>query len=402
MVSRIGVVIVSCLATVGLAGCTADTATTSTVAPSSTSTTAPAGPGRLAVLDDEGRVVLIDPDGSDPVEIAAPSEDEPLLGQPIWSTDGSSVSYAKAGPDGFSYVIHDLDGGEPSEVSLEQFPFYASWSPDGTHLGLLRNGDTGVVFELVDLAGPSTAVTDTATPFYFSWRPGGGELVSHAGPTRLVSRDDNGLQLESASTDAAYLAPQWLDQGVLHVEAGHLVIDTADGARTSVAAVTAPTYFVANRQGTMVAVQGSSSDPAVSVALEDGLTIAPNTVSVVDLESGEVAVAHDGVAIAFFWSPDGESLLLLSVNPDRDALNASVWSGGDTREYVGYLPHPAQVRDVFPFFPQYAQSMSYWSSDSSAFALVGEIDGQLGVWVQHLDDSAPVLVSGGSWAAWAP
>ncbi len=402
MVSRIGVVIVSCLATVGLAGCTADTATTSTVAPSSTSTTVPAGLGRLAVLDDEGRVVVIDPDGSDPVEIAAPSEDEPLLGQPIWSTDGSSVSYAKAGSDGFAYVIQDLDGGEPSEVSLEQFPFYASWSPDGTHLGLLRNGDTGVVFELVDLAGPSTAVTDTATPFYFSWRPDGGELVSHAGPTRLVSRDHDGLQLETSSTDAAYLAPQWLDQGVLHVEAGHLVIDPADGARMPVAEVAAPTYFVANRQGTMVAVLGTSTDPAVSVALGEGVTIAPNTVSVVDLDSGEVAVAHDGEAIAFFWSPDGESLLLLSVNPDRDALNASVWSGGETREYVGYLPHPAQVRDVFPFFPQYAQSMSYWSPDSSAFALVGEIDGQLGVWVQHLDGGEPVLISGGSWAAWAP
>jgi TolB protein len=60
------------------------------------------------------------------------------------------------------------------------------------------------------------------------------------------------------------------------------------------------------------------------------------------------------------------------------------------------------LQDTFPFFPQYAQSISFWSPDSSAFAFAGLVDGDDGIWVQHLDEDAPTMVSDGVWVAWSP
>jgi hypothetical protein len=383
-----------------LAGCSSTSVTSTTAEPAPTTTTRAAVTAHLAVIGDDGDVVVMEGDGSDPRVVAAAGA-ETAFAQPIWSHDGATLSYAKASAEGFAYVIHPTDA-EAREVALDQFPFYASWAPDGNRIGILRNGATDVTFELIDVANATSAITDSATPFYFSWEPAGAELVSHAGPTTLVSRDRDGLELEVTMTDAEYLAPQWLDRGVLHVDEGALVLDPVDGDRVVVADVTGPATFIANPQGTRVAALTISNEPAVSVALETTPSLPPNTVSVVDLESGEVTVAHDGAAIAFFWSPDGESLLLLTLNEGGDSLDASVWDEGGTRTYVTYRPHPNQVRELLPFFPQYAQSMSYWSADSTRFALVGAIGQDQGVWVQDIGADRPELVGAGSWAAWEP
>ena len=384
-----------------LAGCSSTSVTSTTVAPEPTTTsTLVVAPSRLVVVDGDGDVVVMGGDGSDP-QVIADAGDEAAFAQPIWSHDGSSISYAKAGAEGFAYVIHPADG-ESREIALDQFPFYASWAPDGNRIGILRNGATDVTFELIDVANATSSITDSATPFYFSWVPAGAELVCLAGPSSLVSRDREGLELQVTMTAAEYLAPQWLDQGVLHVDEGALVLDPEDGQRLVVAEVTGPATFVANRQGTRVAVLTLSNDPAVSVALETTPSLPPNTVSVLDMATGEVAVAHDGAAIAFFWSPDGESLLLLTLNEGGDSLDASVWGEAGTRTYATYRPHPNQVRELLPFFPQYAQSMSYWSADSTRFALVGAIGDEQGVWVQEVGSDDPVLVGSGSWAAWEP
>jgi hypothetical protein len=404
-VSRSGALL-ACLALA--AACTAgggSSTTTPTTTASSPGTTVslPTDPGRLAVVDDAGSVVVIDGDGSDRVEVATTEDGGPAYAQPIWSADGRSISFARSDGDGFAYVISDLETAARAEVAVDQFPFYAYWSPDGESVGLLHNGDRDVVFEIVDVAGATSAVVDRATPFYFSWDPSGASLVSHAGPDRLVSRDDRGLEQGEAGTDAEYLAPQWLERGVLHLDDGALVVDEPTGDRAVVAEVPGPVTFVANRQGSRLAVQTLADDTAISVALTETPRVVANNVTVIDLADGRVTVARDAPAVAFFWSPDGESLLILSPNIARTALVASVWTpGGGLVDYATYSPHPAQLRDVFPFFPQYAQSMSYWSSDSSAFALVGAIGDQPGIWVQRTEDSGPQLVSSGSWAAWAP
>jgi hypothetical protein len=358
-------------------------------------------PGRLAVVDDAGNVVVMDGDGSNRIEVAIAGEEGRTFAQPIWSPDGSLVSWAQAGPDGFAYVIQDPASATPIEVTVPQYPFYAYWSPAGESVGLLRNGDEGVVFELVDVDAGRSSVADTDTPYYFSWEPAGEGLVAHAGATGLVNRDREGAQESLEQTSSGYLAPQWIPQGILHVDGGELVLDDAGGDRASIADVGGLTTFVANEQGTLVAIQVLASDTAISVGLAAAQTIPQNSVVVVDISSGEVVTVSSDPALAFSWSPNGRSLLVLGLGETRGLLAASVWSDGEVEVYASYAPSPVQVRDVFPFFPQYAQSLSFWSADSRSFALVGEIGEESGVWVQQLSDEAPDLISDGTWAAWS-
>lgn len=391
-----GVLRKTLLAMVLVAGCTSQTG------PTTITTSEPTGTGRLAVIDDEGDVVVMEADGSDPVEVATAGEDIGLA-QPIWSPDGSHLSWAQLSEDGSAYAFSDLGSGPPTVVGLDQFPYYAFWSPAQDRVGILRNGASGVVFELITVPGGEVELVEEDTPFYFSWSPGGDRIVAHAGPVRLLDLGVDGEDGEPGDTDDSYLAPQWLPDGVLHVVDGELILDLDDGTARSVAEVEGLTTFVANPQGTFVALQSISAGGGQSVALREvAAATRPNVVTLIGLETGEFTTVSDSPAVGFFWSPDGQRLLILSPNERGDALVASVWSEGSIDQYASYQPSPIQVRDLFPFFPQYAQSLSFWAADSSAFVLVGAIDGEAGVWVQELGADDPRLVSGGTWAAWSP
>jgi hypothetical protein len=107
-------------------------------------------------------------------------------------------------------------------------------------------------------------------------------------------------------------------------------------------------------------------------------------------------------SIGLFWSPDGESLLVLRPNSSRPGeLTALIWRDGGTTEMSAIAPHPAFVEEVLQFFDQYGQSLQLWSPDSSAFALAGAIDGEPGIWVHTIAGGDPVEVGDGSWVSWS-
>lgn len=378
-----------------LASCTPSSDTVTTVEEARSS--------RLAVIDGDGNVVVMHGDGSNRVEVAETGAEDPrVYAQPIWSPDGSLLSWAQVTPTGFAYVIQPPDGGPPTEISMSAFPFYAYWSPSGDRIGLLRNGQSEVVLELAEVTAGRTSIVDADAPYYFSWSPEGDELIAHAGADRLVSRDADGVETAQRSTGNGYLAPQWVADGVIHIDEGQLVLTDADGESATLARVTGLTIFVANSEGTRVALQSLTQDDGLSVALAQTSTIPTNSVQVLDIATGGLTQVIDRPAAGLFWSPDGSSLLVVAPDESRSSLIASVWDGETLVDYATYVPSSAQVRDLFPFFPQYAQSLSFWSADSSAFVLVGEIEDESGVWVQTLGDPEPVRVSSGTWAAWSP
>ena len=79
-----------------------------------------------------------------------------------------------------------------------------------------------------------------------------------------------------------------------------------------------------------------------------------------------------------------------------------MWSATETRSFAEFVVEPTWLRDFLPFFDQYAQSVRLWSPDGSGFAFPGTIDGEVGIWIQHLDEDAPEKIGGGSWVAWSP
>ena len=370
-------------------------------------------PGKLVILDEMGDIVVIDPDGSNPRALTTDSGDAGYF-QPIWSPDSTQVAWGQIAADGFAIGYQTVDDSDPTVVPMSNLPFYFYWAPHGESIAVLHNGVNGLDFEVVDVAAGTSSVLDTGAPYYFSWSPSGDQVVTHVGEDRFETITTDGDRAPLGSTSPAYLAPQWTVNGIVHVDEQHLILETQDGTQSQIADLTGFTMFVANPQATRVALQSLGTDipggsvdevkrPLRTVAFRNIARVPSNQVVVVDVGSGELDVVHPEPAVAFFWSPNGQSLLVFAVAPGADSLTAMVWTAGrGSKELADFVPPVSLLRDLFPFFPQYAQSMSFWSPDSTAFAYPGVVGEERGIWVRGLDQPAAQLVSDGTWVAWSP
>jgi TolB protein len=362
----------------------------------------PVGPGRLVVIDSRGDVVVMEPDGSDERPLTNDGGARAVYVQPVWSPDASRMAWGQATEDGFAVGLRDVDGEEGSVVPVSNLPFYMFWAPDGSSLGILHNGTNGVDFELLDIEQGTLRRIDSGLPFYFSWSPSGDEIVTHVGGEGFETIGVDGERSERGSTGPDYLAPQWTGAGVFHVDGGQLVLD-GDEERRVVVDVPGPTSFIANAQATRVAVQTEGGGSGFSASLVEIATAPSRQVVIVDVATGDVVSVSDEPALGFFWSPDGDSLLILIADLAAHTLKTRVWDieTGIT-DYFEYIPIATIVQNMLPFFPQYAQSMSLWAADSSAFAVAGQSEGSTGIWVQSIAGGEPRLVADGSWVAWSP
>ena len=391
---------------------TATSAVTITESPSTTANSPQPGEGRvgsgeLVILDGDGNIVITSPDGKEQRSITTDSGEDVLYFQPIWSPASTHIAWAQAGAGGFGVGYRNVEEDDPTVVPMVNLPFYLYWAPDGGSIGGLHNGASGLDLELVDVASGQSSVLDSGAPFYFSWSPTGDRMVTHVGPNRFEMITTEGGRSTAGTTSADYFAPQWTDNGIMHVDGGALVVESGDGSRVEVVRVRGFTFLVANPRGTRAALQSIRSEQAISFpgSLREAQieTVPSNRLVVVDIETGDFEIISETPALAFFWSPDGESLLIFAPAESGGALAALVWTAGSgTKEYGTFLPPESVVRDLLPFFPQYALSMSFWSANSAAFAYSGVIDDRSAIWVQQLDQETPVRVSDGSWVSWSP
>jgi Tol biopolymer transport system component len=364
-------------------------------------------PGRLAVLDAAGNLITVKPDGSDGVVLAEVASGQSQVRQPTWSPDGRRVAWVhvevtEAG--GFSSVIATAggDGTGPSEARIAVVPFYLSWDPTSSRIAYLGSpSEEEIELGILEVAGRSSGTPlDAGQPFYLSWAPGGDQLLVHVGEDRLELLDLDGSLTTVADRPGTFSAPVW----------------TADGRTFAYASVGA------ERQRLVVQdVEAESERPLVSfdelisfVVSPDGERIAFQVIeeqsvlplTVIDVGTGETVEITDAAIAAFFWSPDGERLLYLDPDPEEEQFwfRWGVWDGRSSFLTPRFVPSQLIAGAYLQFFEQYAQSMSLWSPDSSAFAYPGtNEEGEEGIWIQSArPDRAPVLVADGDFVAWSP
>lgn len=360
------------------------------------------GPGRLAVVDSSGNIVVMDPDGANRQAVTEDGGGNARYTQPIWSPDATTLAWGQATGEGFAVGISTPgEDAETTIVPTGNLPFYMYWSPDGRNLGVLHNGSTGVAFQMVDPHNGTNSHLDEDAPFYFSWSPESDRVVTHAGVSRAETLSPDGERTQLEPTTGNYLAPQWTPNGVFHVVDEWLVLEDEEGERRQIASLSGLTMFVANPQGSMVALQTTGDGgSAITASTEEFPSVSAETVVVIDVAAGTTESVDSALALGFFWSPDGESLLVLTTSENR--VVPVVWTKDGVAEFTPYQPSLPMLQDTFPFFPQYAQSVRFWAPDSTAFTYAGAVDEESGIWVQALDEEAPTRITDGVWVAWSP
>jgi hypothetical protein len=176
---------------------------------------------------------------------------------------------------------------------------------------------------------------------------------------------------------------------------------TADAEIELIASVLGGAVFTATPDGKRVAVLPTAGDDVgLSVVAQQAPVLPSGRLVVVDTEDGGFVEITTGVVAAFSWDPTGEKLLILEI-ANSGGFRWRVWEDGESRTFLEFVPSPGYVRDLVPFFDQYAQSMTPWSPDGSAFAFPGAVGGETGIWRQDLSGGDPVRISGGTWVAWS-
>ena len=261
-----------------------------------------------------------------------------------------------------------------ADTSKGQFGF-PSWSPDGSHIAVIRSDGTNTGVVVFDVADPATGPADptviflrpSAAPFYVYWTPDGRSvsfLVNESNKLSLrVAPSDGSAPIDGSgkgslvrSGDPLYF--EWLDADRLfaHIgtgSEGFLGEIGADGNAKG-ASLKRPGDFragiVSPDQASIAFVRGAIGGPGeVVVSRRDGsnehamtvygqtaLTFDPKGGSVasiasataddvagfplgplklMDAASGDVRTLVDGLVVAFWWSPDGRTIAALRVQP---------------------------------------------------------------------------------------
>ncbi len=397
-------------------------------------------PGRLAIGSGPA-LALADPDGTD----AAPLDQTAgaTVSQPTWSHDGTHLVWSRTTDTVVEVVDRDLATGQDAVTDLLPTPgFYFQWSADDQTVAYLRTDPNqgGVELGLIDPGAPPVRV-GAAAPVFLSWAPTVPVLAAHVAaeqvlvlPSRFAVPGATTLQDSSVLTPTgAFSAPAWVDDAtVLAVSPEGLVtIDAATGVTTVVAeSGSGALRFVLSPDRQRVAVAEAGSSEAVSpTALGDKgggpvpIPLAPATpgqgsggagggasgLRIVELATGAVTEVTPSSPLAFEWAPDSVQLAWLEegVSAALPRNRWNFWDGQTSTPSVSYLVSETVQTAYLPFFEQYAQSMTGWSPDSTAFAFAGHPDGGPdgdGVWVQliGIPGAPPVRVADGDVVAWSP
>jgi len=368
--------------------------------------------GLLVVHDQSGVIAVVDRFGTGRVEIAPPAVPGRQHAQPTWSPDGRRLGWVDAGSDTSRLVVVGADGSDVLWTELPLAPFYLSWNPAGDRLfglGAVEGGIGGVLVA-VGTDGMQVRRFADGSPFYAVWSPSGSHVLAHVGSERLVEIEPESSADETVAVPGRFRAPAWLPDGrQVFAERGtardRLVVRSAVGEDTVLADYDGTIAFEPSGGRIAYRVEGGEPADAVAVGFIPGaLPIPQGVLGVLDLDGGDRAVVSDEPVLAFQWSPDGRWLLYLTPDGGDDVdLRWNAWDGTARREFSTFTPSLLYLREYLPFFDQYTRSQTPWAPDSTAFAYAGtHQDGRAGVWVQDLDGGEPLLVAEGDMVSWAP
>lgn len=386
---------------------------------------------RLVIIDRDGQIVTLAPDGTDARQLTDASDERFQF--PAWSPDGQHLAVISASRrDGAIYVLDDVADAPLTELyrSTSDFPIYLSWSPDGQRVGFLAgHGGEGIGFHLADASGTGTAaLVATGSPFYWDWLDDGLNLFVHSGlvgeGSRLGFMDHQGrTPAENLAEPGFFQAPglsatgRYLAYASLVSNQRRLVIADQDNG----------SEVFAQHQGFVSLSWSPTADQLAFTSPLGRSDVAFGPLRLMDAVTGEVQSLDEDLVFAFFWSPDGQAIAYLTLPSQQ--LEDSAWLGdkgvmarprsqpadfqlelrlvqvatGQRRVLYQFTPTNLFLNQFLPFADQYAISHSLWSPTSDALVLPTlDDDGDPQITIVHLDGSLPAPITEGVMAFWSP
>ncbi|MGI9606499.1 MAG: hypothetical protein ACR2P0_10215 [Acidimicrobiales bacterium] len=366
-------------------------------------------PGLLVVRDSVGSIVVMRPSGAESVPLADVAGTR--QSQPTWSPDGDQIAWSSDNASGSSVSIWNRSTGEVESWSTATSSFFHSFSPDGRWLASLGPSEQAGVGLSMLATTPGSAVQPIAggQPFYFDWADDGATLVAAVNGTTLAEIDPVSSETIEIATPGAlsgFLAPAWVDSSaIVAIEGsvdGTIDVVRADAPEGSaIATADGPVSMSLSPDGTRLAILAiGAADDAVSVGLQTAPQLSAGRLTLINLATGELETRGEDNVIASQWSPDSETIAILQVGDN--SLRWSFATGERTIDGPDYLPSQEFLSAYLRFAEQYNHNSTWWSPDSQAFVLTGQIDGEGGVFVDIVDDdAAPRFVSDGDVAFWS-
>jgi len=398
--------------------------------------------GTIAYMGVDGNVHTMDQAGGSRRDVTADAvlpEDSSAASRfyqyPVWSPDGSILAYvgvqrtADSSPDHYSVWTSTLKDARAVQVfrSDVRVPRLISWAPDSSRLVFVTAADMpGEELDSVPPRGGEVARLGEGLAFAWRWQRSASSLAVHAGSgvagtprerVDVLNATSGEIERDIVLTPGAFEAPAWLRDG-------HDIIVVARNDTTSL-------LYRADLSGqrgrTLLSVPGSTTmdispdgrhlayDSETFVGTEAGshlsvLDLAGTSRGGGTLPKPRVLSGGDFV-VAFFWSPNGDSIAYLapSTSPSASATDGFSFllkvvrvGTGALRTVATFRPSPFFIGLVREF-GQYAQSVRLWSPDSR-FLVYSEVDSTgPGIMVAYADEAiAPRRIADGLMATWSP
>ena len=362
--------------------------------------------GRIVYRTLDGAIAVSSPNGEDVVQL---SDSTPLLrSQPTWSNDASRVAWSSFGPSGSAVVVAVSDGSRRTDIPAPS-AFYFSWSSDDSRLAALGPNPQGVELFLADEATSAVTSVGLGEPFFFDWVDSDTLTAAISGTvlTQISVENATSTEIELPAPLGAFQAPASLESeqtlaAVLNnINGNDLVIVDSDGAET-IARAPGSVTFSPNPTNDTIAVLVTDDAPESQVIAfqADAPNLQPNRVSIIDPVLGESETLGLEDPIAVSWSPDGTTLAVLTV--EAAGFEWVFVRDGAILPGDPFIPSQEFFNSYAPFADQYNRSSSWWSPDSQALVFSGNIDGDIGVWVDLVDDGrSAIRVAEGDIAQWS-
>jgi TolB protein len=392
-------------------------------------TTAPIGgpigaTGSVVVLGNDGSLTLVDAAG---VSTVLASAADGAFAFPAWSPDGSHIAAARNDGQTATILVFDAAAAaagdpEPPVVVLQSStigPFYLSWRPDGKAVSYLATDPDGLALRVAPADGSGAldgsdpaSIIQRGNPFYYDWTGSDG-LLAHVGTGTGAFLGELGLDGAPSETlgqpgdfRSAVVSADGSAIGFAQVDdkgGAHVVLADRDGTTRRSVPVFGSAAMTFDPTGDRLAAIGATE------AGQATLDVPIGPLRVLERENDRILL--DGSVVGFWWSPDGETIAALRLQPaDVEASTGGSEPHllfvdartGDVSSQTAVVPGRLFITQLLTYFDQYALSHRLWSPDSATFLMpLMTSDGATRVAVLPRDGGDPVLIDGQA-GFWSP